>query len=147
MINVASYNSNTDLWSYNCGSFAMQIYDKDWYVPNTLNGIKFKETPHPIEELLEGCARDILREFKGWRRITHYTDVSKFATVVGFRIGHVDGKYFDFHFVTRINRRWFHKPGGYQIEGLRKFNPDANWKRKDGKEYNSRIIWFVKEKR
>lgn len=150
---ILSYNDSTDILSYNCGSFALQIFEQDWYMPNAwVNAREDWFTIDEVDELAFECAEDVMREYPQWKMVNHYSEVPNDKTVIGFRLAH-DEEYesgevglIDFHFITRINGCWYHKPGSWEIERLGKdFPADEPWMRSDGEAYNSAIVWMVKE--
>lgn len=123
---------------YNCGGFALKTFD--WV------DFDFFDDERDIDTLIKKCMAKIKKRIKGFKVIQSYKDIPESIPVIGFRIAICDSFPRDFHFVIREDGFWKHKMGGRKPE-LVYFNIDELWPGGWDWNYNSEIVWFIKEEK
>lgn len=140
-MNLLSYNSTTQIMSYNCGGFALRSFY--WYCPDSYYKVR-NELDMPAYEKIESFIQDILKDHPFLVKIDSYRNVPKRFDVVGFRLGFFeDDTVDDFHFILRHKGVWYHKPGSLEIEKFDSFALNNDSWFYDELEYNSETIWFL----
>jgi len=168
-INIKAMNSKSNISNYNCGGFALRTHD--WYCPDAWMRCRNNsfDTEQEVYNLFEDCVNDMLKDFPRLTRISHPEDYTGNETLVGFRFAILDSDDFadedameeandeydrnegdiyyaadDFHFVTRVEGTWYHKPGSNFIEVYEGDPTDEcqEWEHYPC-TYNSEIAWFV----
>ena len=144
----------------NCGSYAFNILE--WYSPwpkresaetfidRKLNS-DYSNLPQLVEQIMEMCTERILQDFasKNIVKISDPRQVHQDQDVVAFRIAAVPGDKdnfteTDFHFRVCRDGRWTEKVGSKEIRECG-FSED-NWPFTHDIEYDSPIIYFVKDR-
>ena len=104
---------NTEMPDYNCGGFALRLYN--WYCPVPLNISRrdifdLVDSPLTPEQRLNVCIKTILQEVVGSRLISSVDELQEGEEAVAFRLQEADGiaasddpddMWQDFHFMRR----------------------------------------------
>ena len=117
---------NTYVRTYNCGGYALNTFS--WYCPHAQNsGRKYRSTTeYGMQITTDNAVNFMLKEFKDLRVITDLKELQSNEYAIAFRIGGVGGEQ-DFHFMKRgKNGKWYHKPGGADIQFIEKEKVFAN---------------------
>lgn len=112
--------NNTYVRSYNCGGYAFNTFS--WYCPYSNNrGRKYNSTTErSMLNTTNKAVEFMLKEFNDLRVITDLKELQLNEYAIAFRIGGVGGED-DFHFMKRgKNGKWYHKPGGTEIQFIAK---------------------------
>lgn len=134
---------NTDKSQYNCGGYALGIFN--WYCPygEQERGIElFEEKILSVEELTTELVEFMLNDFEDLRVIEKVEDLKENEYAIAFKVGEDD-----FHFARRAkNGAWFHKRGGVpKIERMRKEQVFADVWYNETVNYTSKTILLAKE--
>ena len=112
--------NNTYLRSYNCGGYAFNTFS--WYCPHASGSYRkySSTTKRGMLTTTNNAVQFMLNEFKDLRVITDLKELQPNEYAIAFRIGGVGGED-DFHFMKRgKNGKWYHKPGGTEIQFIAK---------------------------
>ena len=141
--------NNTYVRSYNCGGYAFNTFS--WYCPYSNNrGRKYNSTTErSMLNTTNKAVEFMLKEFNDLRVITDLKELQPNEYAIAFRIGGVGGED-DFHFMKRgKNGKWYHKPGGTEIQFIAKEKVFADkWVSKTWAgtyTYRGKLVLFAKK--
>ena len=111
---------NTYYRIYNCGGYALNTFS--WYCPHEKDSDRRynSSTEKGMHTTTDNAVNFMLKEFNDLRVITDLKELQPNEYAIAFRIGGLDGED-DFHFMKRgKNGKWYHKPGGLDIQPIAK---------------------------
>lgn len=140
---------NTFYRIYNCGGYALNTFT--WYCPLIGRGVrKYNPTTEKaMHTITDNIVNFMLKEFNDLRVITDLKELQPNEYAIAFRIGGVGGED-DFHFMKRgKNGKWYHKPGGLDIQFIEKEKVFADkWVSQTWAEtivYCGKLVLFAKK--